>query len=393
MQGNWCHLETSEMSDREYKEERFDYSGGKKDAPELIVMVGISGSGKSTLVTQWVKRSQGKTIRLNRDAMRAMLFCGANWNKYNENYVRNWQMEGARMALQAGKNVIIDDTNCVRNTRQKWEEFAVDMHVHLRLVVMDVPLAEAVRRDIERGVPCPTCGTPKGVAVGEVVVRRQYKDLNEVKVSAREVKTTTLTRPYWERQQLLQGGFVPRLTGRPWVLVDVDGTLARRGDRGRFEEHKVILDTYYDDICAWVRALYPFYNVCIVSGRQDFCGDDTCDWLAAGDVPFDRILMRYSRDNRSDKIVKAEILHELQTVLGPSCGYFDPEGNFKVPNEGIAFVLDDRPQVVEMWKSNGVVVFPVRGVAAHSPACTQQYKDKPWYKDGYCGVCGALEAF
>ncbi len=40
------------MADREFTEEWFDYSGGRKDAPELIVMVGISGSGKSTVVSQ-----------------------------------------------------------------------------------------------------------------------------------------------------------------------------------------------------------------------------------------------------------------------------------------------------------------------------------------------------
>ncbi len=381
------------MADREFTEERFDYSGGRKDAPELIVMVGISGSGKSTVVSQWVKRSQGKTIRLNRDAMRAMLFCGAEWNKHNENFVRNWQMEGARMALQAGKNVIIDDTNCVRNTRQKWEEFAVEQHIRLRLVMMNVPLVECVRRDAERGEVCPTCKTPKGVMVGEVVVRRQYRDLTEVRVTGRETKATVLTRPYFERQALLKGGFVPRLTGCPWVLVDVDGTLMRRGDRGRFEEHKVLLDTAYEDIAAWVRALYPFYNIAIVSGRHDACGDDTCESLTAYNIPFDRIIMRYTGDNRHDYVVKEEILAELQNVLGPSCGYFDKDENFKVPNEGIAFCLDDRPQVVKMWKKHGVVVFPVRGVATHSLSCSEQHKDKPWYKDGYCGECGALEDF
>ncbi|MBZ5660028.1 MAG: AAA family ATPase [Acidobacteriia bacterium] len=380
------------MANREYREERYDYTDGREHAPELIVAVGISGSGKSTEITQLVKRSQGKTIRLNRDEMRKMLFCGADWNKRNEDYVRKIQMEDARIALQMGKNVVIDDTNCIRQTRQKWEELAVDLHVHLRFLIWQVDLKVAVERDAERGVECPACKRPKGAMVGEEIIRRQAKDLGQFSMN-REVKAATLTRPYWERQQLLKGGFIPRLPGRPWILVDVDGTLAKRGDRGRFEEHKVILDTYYEDICTWVRALYPFYNIAIVSGRQDFCGDDTCDWLVAGDIPFDRIIMRYTRDNRPDYQVKEEILRELQAVLGTSVGYFDKDDNFKVPDEGIAFVIDDRPQVVKMWRTHGVVVFPVRGVDKHSPNCTEQHKDKPWYKDGYCSDCGAVEGF
>jgi len=378
----------------DFTEQRFDYSAGRKDAPELVIMVGISGSGKSVLAKSWVNRGRGSVVRFNRDSLRAMLYADVPWGSRLENLTRSLEREAVRIALQMGKDCIVDDTNCNRNTRQKWEEFAVEQHVRLRLVTMNVPLAECVRRDAERGEVCPTCKTPKGVMVGEVVVRRQYRDLTEVKVAGHEIKATALTRPYFERQALLKGGFVPRLFNRPWILVDVDGTLARRGDRGRFDEHKVLLDTCYEDIAAWVRALYPFYNLCIVSGRQDFCGDDTCEWLTAYNIPFDRILMRYSGDNRPDHVVKGEILHELQTVLGTACGYFDAEENFKVPNEGIAFCLDDRPQVVQKcWKKNGLVVFPVRGTPDHSPTCSEQHKDKPWHKDGYCAECGALENF
>lgn len=32
-----------------------------------------------------------------------------------------------------------------------------------------------------------------------------------------------------------------------------------------------------------------------------------------------------------------------------------------LPKEKIAFVVDDRPNVVAMWRRNGIRVFPVRG--------------------------------
>jgi predicted kinase len=369
------------MANKGFTETRYDYSAGRDHAPELTVCVGISGSGKSTEVMQRVKRSQGKTVRLNRDKMREMLFCGADWNKHNENFVRTWQMEGARIALQSGKNVVIDDTNCIRNTRQKWEEFAVEQKVKLCFLVMDVPLKECVERDIARGVPCPTCGTPKGVMVGEEIIRRQYKDLTSFNMSNRDMTPTSPTRAWMERQALLKGGFVPRLVGRPWVLFDMDGTVAdHRGQRNPYEEHKVTLDNCYEVVAEWIRQLAPSHNLCAVSGRHDFCGDLTCEWLEGYNVPFDHILMRYNGDNRPDVVVKQEILNELIAVIG---------------KENIAFVLDDRPQVVKMWRANGIKVYPVRGEPIHRAGCSNGYaKPKEGvYIGGFCGECGALENF
>lgn len=47
-------------------------------------------------------------------------------------------------------------------------------------------------------------------------------------------------------------------------------------------------------------------------------------------------------DRRDDTVVKKEILDLL-------------------PKERIAFVIDDRPRVVRMWKENGLRVIPVAG--------------------------------
>jgi predicted kinase len=352
---------------QDFTEQRFDYSGERTDkTPELIVMVGFSGSGKSVLSREWVKRGQGNVVRLNRDSLRAMLYGDVPWNSHLENLVRNLETEAARMALQTGKDVIIDDTNCVRRTRQKWEEFAQNMHVRLRLISMTTPIEVCIERDAKRE------GKER---VGEMVIRKQRKDLWEASNAAERPLPKALTRPYFERQALLAGGFLPRLEGCPWVLVDVDGTLANaNGVRGPFEEHKVLLDNVYDVVADWVRALQPTHNICIVSGRHDWCGDDTVEWLQGHSIPFDHILMRYSEDNRKDTIVKKEILDELSAVVG---------------RENIAFVLDDRPCVVkETWRANGIKVYPVRGTPDHTPDCP---KDGPPTKT--CEHCGALGDF
>jgi len=351
----------------DYTEQRFDYSGGRQDAPELIIMVGVSGSGKSVIAKQWIDRGRGNIARLNRDAIRTLLWNNVPWSKNLENPVRDWQMEGARMLLQRGKDVIIDDTNCVRQTRQKWEEFARQVRVKFRIVTMTTPLDVCIERDSKRE------GKEK---VGEGVIRRQHKDLNEIKVQPREATPVKLTRPYFERTEYLKnGGFLPRLANAPWVLVDTDGTVADcDGIRSPFDESRVLEDKVYEVVAEWVRALYPHYNICIVSGRHDSCGDDTCDWYEMHAIPFDRILMRYSGDNRSDVIVKQEILNELAAVIG---------------KEHIFAVLDDRPRVIEMWRSNGVRVFPVRGGTDHAEGCA--FDQPKGYK--VCPDCGALEYF
>lgn len=393
-------------SDKGFTEQRFDYSAGRANAPELTITVGISGCGKSTWTRSQVNWNRGAIVRLNRDDIRKMLFCDVPWSSGNENLVRDWQMEGARQALQRGKDVIIDDTNCIRNTRQKWEDFALSQHVKFRIVTFTTDLKTCVERDAARGEACATCGKPNGVMVGEGIIRKQNKDLNEVKVAPREVKEVKITRPYLERTELLKnGGWVTRLPNAPWVLVDVDGTVATFTDlktgkqlRGPFEEHKVDVDQVMEVVAEWVRALYPFYNICIVSGRHDYCGDMTCDWLEMNGIPFDHILMRYSGDNRSDAPVKEEILRELQAVVGSDHGAYmrwsefstnDDTPIFTVPPTGIAFVIDDRPRVVRMWQSMGIPVFPVRGWVDHTPGC--EYEGKKGYRQ--CPDCSALEDF
>jgi predicted kinase len=365
------------MGERAFTEQRFDYSAGRENAPELVLMVGVSGSGKSFVAKEMVRRSYGDITRLNRDDLRAMLWPGVTWNRALEDITKDVQKNAATLALQRGKDVIIDDTNCIRNVRQKWEEFASEMRVKFRIVVMTTPLDECIKRDEERGKICPECGVAKGVPVGELVITKQYEDLNKTTVGStmKDKTPRPLTRPYFERQLLKDGGFLPRLTQAPWVLVDVDGTLADSTDvRHQHDENRVIHDNVRETVAQWVRELYPHYNVCIVSGRHDHCGDDTCDWLEMHGIPFDHILMRYSGDNDSDVIVKQAILDELSAVIG---------------KENIAFVLDDRPRVVEMWRRNGIKVYPVRGTWDHSDTCTAVLKKG--YKT--CPDCGAIEYF
>lgn len=79
------------------------------------------------------------------------------------------------------------------------------------------------------------------------------------------------------------------------------------------------------------------YELLLVSGRSEEYRKVTETWLTWNDIPFSRLIMRPLNDNRADHVVKQEILNGLL-------------------NEGkkIAFVVDDRKQVVDMWRRNGI---------------------------------------
>jgi predicted kinase len=163
-------------NDKGFTEQFVDYSADRQDAPTLTVMVGISGSGKSVLARTWVNAGRGNVVRFNRDNMRSMLFVDVPWSHHNEELTRKLQQEGVKTALRMGRNVIVDDTNCVIRTRHGWEQVARDYRAKFRLVVMTTPLEVCIERDSKRvGKEC----------VGEDIVKKQYKDMNSGSLTPR----------------------------------------------------------------------------------------------------------------------------------------------------------------------------------------------------------------
>ena len=159
------------------------------------------------------------------------------------------------------------------------------------------------------------------------------------------------------------------------IIVDVDGTLAdMRGVRGPFEWDKVHLDRPHQDIINLVKGLagiqdnvlhndeYPAhmcpdcgmncvgcsgssvkkYKIIITTGRDGVCEEATRQWLTDHGVPFDDFYIRKAGDFRKDNIIKSEI-------------YMDHIR----PKYDVKFVIDDRDQVVEMWRSLGLRVLQV----------------------------------
>lgn len=277
---------------------------------KVIVMVGESGSGKSTFARQLVKDSKGGAVRLNRDELRLMLHDNEDKSRRMEKLVTAMQMNLADHALSEGLSPIIDDTNLSHMTRGKWREFAAQHNVEHEEVRMDSPLAECIDRDNRRN----------GKAhVGAAVIYRQFLD----------------------------SGRLPIDPDKKIVLVDVDGTLAHNdGHRSFYDESKVLRDKCHWHIADWVNELAKEYTIFVVSGRHSTCGTDTINWLKMWGIHHDAVFMRHAWDNRSDEVVKKEILDSILKI---------------VPKENIFMVIDDRPKVLRMWRANGLKVIPVAG--------------------------------
>ena len=129
------------------------------------------------------------------------------------------------------------------------------------------------------------------------------------------------------------------------IIVDVDGTLAdMRGIRGPFEWDKVHLDKPHQDVIDLVKDLASLkkYKIIITTGRDGVCKEATRKWLKDNGVSFDDFYIRKAGDFRKDNIIKSEI-------------YMDHIR----PMYDVKFVIDDRDQVVEMWRSLGLRVLQV----------------------------------
>lgn len=139
------------------------------------------------------------------------------------------------------------------------------------------------------------------------------------------------------------------MSSKPLVIFDMDGTLADMQHRRHFLDksppdwksfnadvghdlpNKPVVDLYQT---LWQSG---HYEIVIATGRMEWQRAATEQWLAWQQIPFARMLMRQDKDNRADNIIKEEILHGLLA-----------EG------KTIAFVVDDRDQVVAMWRRNGI---------------------------------------
>ena len=140
------------------------------------------------------------------------------------------------------------------------------------------------------------------------------------------------------------------------VIFDIDGTLADVSHRLHHLDGEKDWNAFFRDmiddqpvepISRLARMLHhnaqagrDIDAVLIVTARPERPDwrQTTLDWLAAHEIPYSAIYMRPEGDMRSDHLVKRDM---LQRILDDG---YEP-----------VLVIDDRPQVVKMWRDHGIV--------------------------------------
>jgi predicted kinase len=286
----------------------------------LYMTKGLSGSGKSTKAREMVRQNPGKLERVNKDDLRAMLH-GGKWSKGNEKQIVAARDALIGAALASGRSVISDDTNLAPAHEARLREIADEFMVNFEIIdLTDVPIDECIKRDLLRDA-----------SVGEAVIRKQFNDFLRPDIEA-----------------ALRVELNPELPD--CIIVDIDGTLALHTHRGPYQYELCGTDDLNEQV-ARVVGMYrdEGMGVVICSGREaktmpdspvDIY-DETELWLEKNDVDWDELLMRAEGDMRKDSIVKREFLEQIITRWNP------------------VLVIDDRDQVVSMWREAGLECWQV----------------------------------
>ncbi|MCC0176316.1 AAA family ATPase [Waterburya agarophytonicola K14] len=276
---------------------------------KVLILQGLPASGKSQFAKELLLANPGRWVRTNKDLLREMAHA-SYWSKGNEKFILQLRDTTILMALKAGKHVVIDDTNFGHNIDRIKELVAGKARVIINDSFLKVPVEECIRRDLLR---------PK--SVGKDVIMKMYNQF----VRSQVVK------PVIHNPDLPDA-----------IIVDMDGTLAIMGDRSPFDVSRCDLDLPNYPVLETVHKWQDSKTIIIMSGRTDDGKEKTEGWLNKYGVKYQHIYMRKTGDLRKDSTIKQELY----------------ENHIK-DKYNIVFILDDRQQVVDMWRGLGLTVFQV----------------------------------
>jgi predicted kinase len=279
--------------------------------PNLTVLSGLPASGKTTKAKKIMKET-GNTVRLNKDLLSEMMFF-SEYKPTTRKVLVQAEKDMAYDLLIEGHNVIIDDTNLDQSYWDAWREIAERTDSKFKLIKLDTPLDVCLERNENREGRVP---------------------------------------PHVITNFALQYNMIPE-PENGWVLCDLDGTLCNIEHRLHFAKSDpkdwdnffagVPQDTLRKDVeqQLYDKTSFPdLHDVIFVSARPERCRVDTEKWLGlnCAGINYTALIMRGDDDRRPDTQVKQSYFNK----------YFK--------DKKIKCVFDDRPSVIEVWKSNGLEV-------------------------------------
>lgn len=283
--------------------------------PKLVLLVGPPGSGKSTLAQEYIQQGY---IRISQD-----------------DQGKEGHLNAFYTAIKHCDNIIIDRMNFDKKQRERYiQNEALKGHLYKTKIVV---LHENKDTCIKRGL--------KRLDSGDHPTILNEQDLR---------RAIGFFFSHYERPTLDEADEVeyryPQLTLQSKAIIcDIDGTAANIDHRLHFvregkkdwKNFMLPQNVEQDKPNEWCRQLVNNMRqrnlIIMCSGRPDTLRDTTKVWLHQNLVWFDELFMRPRDDHRQDAIVK-EIILDFEILT----------------RYHVFFAIDDRKQVVDMWRSRGI---------------------------------------
>lgn len=276
----------------------------------LVLLVGPPGSGKTTTSRGFEEKG---FFRINQDDQ------GAD------------HITMFLDAITAGKNIVVDRMGFSKEQRSRYLDVAKNNGYSTEIFVLHTSQQVCFERiALRKDHP-----TIKNMATAKKAVGYFFSKYE--KVEDNEADTVT---------RLGQNGY-----GFPAIICDLDGTLCDVEHRRHFVQREgkkdwrrfflgMVDDPPKEHVLEILKRFSRDHDIVFCSGRPKEYEQLTRDWLHKHlDKEFGNwtLLMREAGDHRSDSIVK-EIILDFDILT-----YWNPK-----------FVLDDRNQVVDMWRARGL---------------------------------------
>lgn len=298
---------------------------------KFIAMRGLPGSGKSTIARELVQRllATGQTaINLDRDMFRtANGFTVAATGAFEE-VITKQQEVIITNALLAGWTVIESSTNLNNRFLKEMLKLAVSCGAEVEIQDVNTDIEICIERDENRRLA-------GGHFVGEDVIRSFVNRMPKGKFP-----------PKPKLPEAVKGEiYVPNVNNPRAIIVDIDGTVAEINGRSPYDYTLVGTDKPKQWVIDLVEGAFENgEEIIFMSGRDSACFDATFKWLTKHLTVDFKLFMRAEGDTRMDAIVKLELFNEHVRN-----------------NYNVLYCVDDRRQVIDMYRSIGLNVLDVAG--------------------------------
>jgi predicted kinase len=283
---------------------------------KLIMLKGLPASGKTSWAKEFIlSQNANSWKRINKDELRRMMDIG-RWSQGSEDMVLAVRDSMIKEAFRRGCHVIVDDTNYNPAHETRLRAIAKEYGTQFEIKEFLTPVDECIKRDSLRG----------DEKVGEKVIINMYDRYVRPKEDKPDCRMSKIK---WN-------------TSLPTAIIcDLDGCLADIGERNPYDQSTCDQDKVNEPVALVLEAMVGEFSYIplFVSGRPDSSKDMTIEWLNKNNilgnklVPASHLFMRKTGDGRKDAEVKKEIFEQ------------EIKGKYNV-----ALVLDDRDQVVNMWR-------------------------------------------